>query len=88
MGKKKSPKVLIVSDNSELCKMVAEQEVSFANKPITISHCKKALKVASRHPSYFDLLYTDILTFEVDGQDFANQFARLSPKTQIFYTIL
>ena len=88
MGKKKSPKILIVGDNSELHKMLAEQEIFFAHKPITISQCKKALKVASRHPSYFDFLYTDILTFEVDGQDFAKQFARLSPKTQIVYTIL
>jgi hypothetical protein len=56
MGKKKSPKVLIVGDNSELHKMLAEQEIFFAHKPITISHCKKALKVASRHPSYFDFL--------------------------------
>ena len=88
MDKKKSQKVLIVGNNSQLYKMVAEQEIFFAKKPITVSHCKKALKVASRHPSYFDLLFTDILTFEGDGQDFARQFARLSPKTQIVYTIL
>ena len=87
MGKKKSPKVLIVGDNSELSKIVSEQETSLTHKPIRISHCKKALKVASRHPSYFDLLYADIMTYEINDQDFAKQFAILSPKTQIVYMI-
>jgi len=87
MGKKKSAKVLIVGGNSQISKLVAEQETSLTHKPIRISHCKKALKVASRHPSYFDLLFTDIMTYEVNDEDFAKQFAKLSPKTQVVYMI-
>jgi len=83
MGKKKFAKVLIVGSNLQISSFVAGQEISLAHKPIRVPHCKKALKVASRHPSYFDLLYTDIMTYE----DFAKQFAKLSPKTKVVYMI-
>ena len=87
MDKKKSAKALIVGSNPQISNLVAEQEILLAHKPIRVSHCKKALKIASRHPSYFDLLFTDIMTYEVNDEDFAKQFAKLSPKTKVVYMI-
>ena len=87
MDKKKSAKVLIVGGNPQMSNLVAEQEILLAHKPIRVSNCKKALKVASSHPSHFDLLFTDIMTYEVNNEDFAKQFAKLSPKTQVVYMI-
>ena len=87
MGKKKSAKVLIVGSNPQISNLVAEQEILLAHKPIRVLHCKKALKVASRHPSYFNLLFTDIMTYEVNDEDFAKQFVKLSPKTKVVYMV-
>ena len=88
MGRKKSHKVLIVGDNSQLNKIIAKQETTSPNKTMTVPQCKKALKVAARHPSYFDFLFTDIMTYNASNDDFAQQFAKLSPKTKIVYAIL
>ena len=87
MGKKKSAKVLIVGSIPQISNLVAEQEISWDQKPIRVSNCKKALKVASRHPSCFDLLFTDIMYYEVNDEDFAKQFVKLSPKTKVVYMV-
>jgi DNA-binding NtrC family response regulator len=87
MDKKESAKVLIVGSNPQISNLAAEQETLLAHKPIRVPHCKKALKVASRHPSYFDLLFTDIMTYEANDEDFAKQFAKLSPETKVVYMI-
>ena len=87
MGKKKSAKVLIVGSNPQISNLVAEQEILLAHKPIRVSNCKKALKLASRHPSCFNLLFTDIMSYEFNGEDFAKQFVKLSPKTKVVYMV-
>jgi DNA-binding NtrC family response regulator len=87
MGKKKSLKVLIVGDNSQISKIVSDKETLLGDKPIRVKHCKKALEVASRHPSFFDLLVTDIMP-QVNDEDFAEQFTKLSPRTKVVYMIL
>jgi DNA-binding NtrC family response regulator len=88
MFSKKSAKVLIVEDNYQISNIVKEKKTLLSHKPISVSRCKKALQVASRHPSSFDLLLTDIMTQKVNGEDFAQEFAKLSPRTQVVYIIL
>ena len=88
MFSEKSTKVLIVGDNYQISKIVNEKKSLLSHKPIRVSHCKKALQVASRHPSSFDLLLTDIMTQNVNGKNFVLEFAKLSPKTKVVYMIL
>jgi DNA-binding NtrC family response regulator len=87
MGKKKSSKVLIVGDDCEFPEMVADKKNLLNCKSIRVKHCRKALQVASRHPSYFDLLITDIMNQKVHDEDFAEQFNKLSPMTDVIYMI-
>ena len=87
MDKKKSSKVLIVGDNYQISKIVSDKKTLLGDKPIRVKNCKKALKVASRHPSFFDFLVTDIMPQKVNGEDFAEQFTKLYPKTNVVYTI-
>jgi DNA-binding NtrC family response regulator len=88
MSMKESSKVIIVGDNYQISKIVLDEKTLLSYKPIRVKHCNKALKVASRHPSFFDLLFTDIMPQEVNGEDFAEQFTKLSPRTKIVYVIL
>lgn len=87
MGKKKSSKVLIVGNNCEFYEIIADKKNLLNCKSMRVKHNRKALQVASRHPSYFDLLITDIMNQKVHGEDFAEQFKKLSPLTDVIYMI-
>ena len=87
MGKEKSAKVLFVGDKYQISKLVAAKHTLLNNKSIRVTPCEKALQIAARHPSFFDLLITDIMTPEVNGEDFAKQFNKLSPMTKVIYMI-
>jgi CheY-like chemotaxis protein len=86
MNMEKSAKVLIVGNNPQISEIVAEKKTLLSHKPIRVTHGEEALKIASRQPP-FDLLLTDIMTPEVNGEDFTIQFTKLSPKTKVIYMI-
>ena len=86
MRKKKSVKVLIVGDNPQIADIVAEKKTLLNHKCIKVSNGKKALQVASKQ-SPFDFLLTDIMTPEINGVGFAEQFTKLYPKTNVLYMI-
>jgi DNA-binding NtrC family response regulator len=88
MPKKKSEKILIVGDNPQIFCAAVKRTTVGKQKPIKVSSCEEAIKVASRHPSYFDLLFTDISNYKVNNEDFAKQFNQLTPKTRVVYLIL
>jgi CheY-like chemotaxis protein len=88
MPNKNPEKILVVGDNPQIITAASKKATSRKQKPVKVSSCKEAIEVASRHPSYFDLLFTDINNNEVNNGDFVEQFTQLSPKTRIVYLIL
>ena len=86
MRKKKSVKVLIVGDGPQIAGIVAEKKPLLNHKFIKVSNGEEAFQVASKQSS-FDLLLTDIMTPEINGVDFAEQFTKLYPKTNVLYII-
>jgi two-component SAPR family response regulator len=86
-NKKKSLKVLVIGDIIHNL-IVADKETLLNCKEIMVKDCVSALGITSRHPSYFDFLFTDIIGEKVNGIDFLEQFTRLSPMTKIIYVIL
>ena len=87
MGKKKSAKVLIVGNNPQLSKTVEGKKSLLDFTQTNVSRCDEALQVASKQPP-FDLLFTDITMSETERVDFTEQFSKISPKTEVIYTIL
>ena len=87
MTSKKPEKILVVGDNPQIITAAAKKAILGKQKPVKVTSCKEAIEVASRHPSYFDLLFADINNHEVNNGDFVEQFTRLSPKTRIVYLI-
>lgn len=88
MPRKKPQKIIIVGDDPQLFRVAAKSTTIEKQKSIKVSSCEEAIEVASRYPSYFDLLFTDISNCEVNNDDFVKQFNQLSPKTRIVYLIL
>ena len=88
MPKKKSEKILIVGDDPQLISAAVKRTTIGKQRPIKVSSCEEAIEVASKHPSYFDLLFTDISNYEVNNENFTKQFTQLSPKTRVVYLIL
>ena len=86
MRKKKPVKVLIVGDNAQIVDIAAEKKTLLSHKTIKVSNGEEALQVASKQPP-FDLLITDIMTPEINGVGFAEQFTKLYPKTNVLYRI-
>ena len=87
MGKKKSPCLLIVGDDPELFRAVAENSFLPQCTQKRVKHCEKALEIASEDVPVFDFLITDLATPKVNDEDFAEQYVRLSPATQVIFTI-
>jgi DNA-binding NtrC family response regulator len=86
-GKKKSAKVLIVSDNSETTQIVADSKYLLQCKQTKVKSCEKALRVVTGGLHSFDFLVTDMAKLNVDGADFAKEFHKLSPSTKVIYMI-
>ena len=86
-SKKKSAKVLIVGNNSELSRIVAANKSLLNCKQTRVKSCEKALQVASGGTTFFDFLVTDLVNIKMDNEDFANQFKKLSPSTKVIYMI-
>jgi hypothetical protein len=87
MGPEKVFKVLVVGDIIQ--KLIVPEKTTLLNcKEIRVKDCLIALGVASRHPSYFDFLFTNIIDKKTNGIDFVEQFKKMSPLTQIIYVIL
>lgn len=86
-GKKKSAKVLIVGDNSEISKFIAESKFLLKCEQTSVENCEKALQVVTGGSSSFDFLVTDLAKLKVDDVDFSKQFMKLSPSTKIIYMI-
>lgn len=86
MRKKKSVKVLIVGDYSQIVDIVAKEKTLLSHKLIKVSNGKKALQVASKQLP-FDFLFTDIKEPEINGVGFVEQFTKLYPKTEVLYMI-
>jgi len=87
MKNTKSEKILIVADNDQVSRMVKREKPSSSLCPLRVPNCRKALQIASRHPSFFDVLLTDIDNHQVDDEDFATKFNKLSPRTKVVYMI-
>ena len=88
MPKMKPQKILVVGDDPQLFRVAAQRTTIEKQESIKVSSCEEAIEIASKHPSYFDLLFTDISNCEVNNEDFIKQFNQLSPKTRIVYLIL
>ena len=87
MDPEKVFKVLVVGDI--IHNLIFEDKKTLLNcKEIRVKDCLIALGVASRHPSYFDFLFTNIIDKKINGIDFVEQFKKMSPLTQIIYVIL
>ena len=86
MRKKKSVKVLVVGSIPQIAGIAAEKKPLLSHTTIKVSNGEEALQVASMQ-SPFDLLITDIMTPEINGMDFAEQFTKLYPTTNVLYTI-
>ena len=86
-GKKKSAKVLIVGDNSEISKIVADSNFLLKCQQTSVESCEKALQVVTGGSTSFDFIVTDLTKLEVDGVDFSKQFVNLSPSTKVIYMI-
>ena len=86
-SKKKSAKVLIVGNNSELSKFVAGNKPLIKCKQTRVKSCEKALQLASDDTTFFDFLVTELINPQMDDEDFANQFKKLSPSTKVVYMI-
>ena len=87
MSKKKCLKILVIGDFIQ--KMIVADKKTLLNcKEIRVKDCVIALGIASRHPSYFNFLFTDIIDKKLNSIDFVEQFTKLSPMTQIIYVIL
>jgi len=87
MDPEKVFKVLVVGDIIQ--KLIVPEKKTLLNcKEIRVKDCLIALGVASRHPSYFDFLFTNIIDKKINGIDFVEQFKKMSPLTQIIYVIL
>ena len=86
-GKKKSTKVLIVGNNSELSENFTANK-SFLNcNQTSVKSCEKALQIAAGDTTFFDFLVTDLINQKMDDEDFATQFNKLSPSTKVIYMI-
>ena len=86
-GKKKSAKVLIVGNNSELFKIVAANKSLLNCKQTRVKSREKALQVALSGTTFFDFLVTDLMNIKMDDEDFAKKFNKLSPSTKVIYMI-
>jgi DNA-binding NtrC family response regulator len=86
-GKKKSAKVLIVGDSSELSKIIADNKSLLKCEQTSVESCEKALQVATGGSTSFDFLVTDLAKLEMAGVDCAKQFVKLSPSTKVIYMI-
>ena len=87
MARKKPEKILVVGDNPQIITAAIKKATFGKQKPVKVTSCKEAIEVVSKHPSYFDLLFTDISNNEVNNRDFFEQFTQLSPETRIVYLI-
>ena len=85
--KKKSAKVLIVSDDSEISKIVADNKSLPICNQTSVESCEKAFQVATSGSPCFDFLITDLAKLQMDGVKFAKKFIRLSPSTKVIYMI-
>ncbi len=86
-GKKKSAKVLIVGNDYELSENFAANK-SFLNcKQTRVKSCEKALQLAAGDTTFFDFLVADLMNLNMDDEDFATQFKKLSPSTKVIYMI-
>ena len=86
-SKKKSAKVLIVGNNSELSENFAANK-SFLNcKQTRVKSCEKALQLAAGETTFFDFVVTELINQKMDDEDFAKQFKKLSPSTKVIYMI-
>lgn len=85
--KKKSAKVLIVGNNSELSKFVAGNKPLIKCKQTRVKSCEKALQLAAGDTTFFDFLVTDLINLKMDDEDFALQFKKFSPSTKVIYMI-
>lgn len=88
MGKKKSPKVLIVGDDPELLRLVSDNSFLLKCTKKKVPYCEKALQVASEDLTSFDFLVTDLVNPKVNDEDFVEQFIRLSPSTKVIFAIV
>jgi DNA-binding NtrC family response regulator len=88
MGKKKPPKVLIVGDDPELFRIVANNNSLLNCEKKKVKQCDKALQVASEEVTFFDFLVTDLASTKINVEEFAEQFIRLSPSTKVIFTII
>ena len=86
MRKKKSRKVLVVSNDPQMADFFAGKKTLLDYESIKVSNGELAFQVAAKQ-SPFDLLIADILTPEINGEDFADKFTKLYPKTDVLYMI-
>jgi DNA-binding NtrC family response regulator len=86
MSKKKAATVLIVGDDPRIKAIAAKQESLSGCRSILASNVTEALQVASKQ-SQIDILLTDIMPPDRNGEDLANQFIKLYPKARILYMI-
>ena len=86
MHKKKSVKVLIVGHDPQLADFFADKKTLLDYESIKVSNGELALQVASKE-SPFDLLITDIMAPEINGENFAEKFSKMYPKTDVLYMI-
>ena len=86
MRKKKSVKVLVVGQYPQLADFFADKKPLLEYESIKVSNGELALQVASKE-SPFDLLITDIMAPEINGENFAEKFSKMYPKTDVLYMI-
>ena len=85
MGKKKiSARVLIVGDNSEISRIVADSKSLLKCKQTKVKSCEEALEVVTGGSTSFDFIVTDLAELRMDC---AKQIAKLSPSSKIVYMI-
>ena len=86
MSKKKAETVLIVGDNPGIKDIAAKQKSLSGCRSIMASNVAEALQVASKQPQ-IDILLTEIMPPDRNGEDLAKQFIKLYPKARILYMI-
>ena len=93
MNRKNYKTVLVVGDDPQLAEILTAQERAYGCKPILAANGEEALRIASQHPP-IDFLYADLMLDngytmpEKSGVDFAREFIKLYPKTDVLYMIL
>jgi two-component system, cell cycle sensor histidine kinase and response regulator CckA len=77
--------VLVVEDAPQILEMVTIMLEGFGYRVLAAGAPSEALKIAGRHAGEIQLLITDVIMPEMNGQDLAARLKTLCPKIQIVF---